>query len=275
MEDFNTNLIFFSPTGTTRKTIEEIYRGIGSGKRTVFDLTAPDWKSRLPDGDLDGLSIIGAPVYGGRIPPEACKRLRRVRGAASPVILVVLYGNREIEDALLELNNIVEENDFIPIAGGSFIGEHSFDSAATPIAPGRPDADDLEKARGFGKSIYKKIRDNDLFVNLHHDTVRKKIPRMELPGNFPYRAWDVPGGIAPAIDHTACTLCGSCSDVCPTAAIRINNKVVTDGNKCMLCSACVKACPVQARSWDNEWVINGSNWLSRNFSTRKEPVFYL
>ena len=53
--------------------------------------------------------------------------------------MIVTYGNREFEDALLELNNFAIELGFIPVAGGAFIGEHSFATKDVPIANGRPD----------------------------------------------------------------------------------------------------------------------------------------
>lgn len=67
----------------------------------------------------------------------------------------VMYGNREYEDALLELNNIVVEAGFQPVAGGAFIDEHSFENDSTPIAKGRPDIKDLQKATEFGRTIRK------------------------------------------------------------------------------------------------------------------------
>ena len=89
-----------------------------------------------------------------------------------------VYGNREYEDALLELQNIAIEAGFTPIAGAVFIGEHSFSTEGTPIAQGRPDADDLDRARSFGTMVQKKISNLESLRN---------VPPLAVPGNFPYR----------------------------------------------------------------------------------------
>jgi len=40
----------------------------------------------------DELTIIGTPVYAGRVPPEAVRRLRRIKGNNTPAVVVVVYG---------------------------------------------------------------------------------------------------------------------------------------------------------------------------------------
>ena len=56
------------------------------------------------------------------MPTEAIKRLKRMKAAKTLAVPIVLYGNREFEDALLELRDLVVELGFIPVAGGAFIG---------------------------------------------------------------------------------------------------------------------------------------------------------
>lgn len=52
------------------------------------------------------------------------------------------------------------------------------------------------------------------------------------------------------IDPDKCTGCGSCVDVCPTEAIKLNDdgKAVVDPEKCGDCGACVDECPSEAIS---------------------------
>ena len=103
------------------------------------------------------LVLFGAPVYGGRIPPLAAKRLSRLKGNQTPAVVIVVYGNRAFEDALLELSDLVRARGFIPIAGAAFIGEHSFSTHDNPIAKARPDQADLKNAEIFGEKIKEKI----------------------------------------------------------------------------------------------------------------------
>jgi hypothetical protein len=98
-----------------------------------LDLTPPE--ARIPPFvEMQAeLVVIGAPVYGGRIPIDAKFRLQRINAKNTPAVIVVMYGNREYEDALLELNDIVVETGFKPVAGGAFIGKHSFENDSIPI----------------------------------------------------------------------------------------------------------------------------------------------
>ncbi len=102
----STKLIYFSPTGTTRNIIEAIAQGIEPDTISAFDLTLPE--TNKPQVDISGrdLAIIGAPVYDGRIPSDARKRLEHIDGDGAAAILLATCGNREYEDALLELKDI-------------------------------------------------------------------------------------------------------------------------------------------------------------------------
>ena len=205
-------------------------------------------------------------MYGGRIPPEAVCRLRRIKGNSTPTSVVVVYGNRAYDDALLELWDLAAELGFRPVAGGAFIGEHSYDSETTPIASGRPDVQDLEKAKRFGELIRKKVSEMRTL---------DEMPSLQVPGNSPYKEWDPPSDISPITDKTQCTLCGMCATICPTAAITVGTTVITDQKACILCSACVKACSTGARAWDNPWTRWAADWVSTNCRERKEPEMYL
>jgi ferredoxin len=211
------------------------------------------------------LAIIGAPVYAGRVPAEAVNRLRLLRANDNPAVVVVVYGNREYEDALLELRDIAVEVGFRPIAGGAFIGEHSFDSEATPIATGRPDAEDLRRAAKFGEMIREKVEKIQVL-----DEVQP--PR--VPGNFPYRERMDEEATSP-VTRALCTMCGECVKVCPTGAIAVGDCAVIDRSLCILCSACVKLCPTGAMVWEDPRVKRAAKWLSVNYAERKEPEMYL
>lgn len=266
MDIRSTKLVFFSPTETTARILAGIAQGIHPHVVSSIDLTPPEAGSQDVAQISDELTIIGAPVYGGRVAPEAVRRLRQITGNNTPAVVVVVYGNREYEDALLELRDIVTELGFRPIAGGAFIGEHSYDSETTPIATGRPDARDMVKAKQFGESIQKRMSEFHTF---------DEIPPLNVPGNSPYKEWRSPSDMAPVTVESLCTLCAECAAACPTAAIIVENSVVTSQNVCIRCSACVKKCPTGARKWESPWIDQVSKWLSENCSQRKKPQVYL
>ena len=51
---------------------------------------------------------------------------------------VVLYGNRNYDDGLMELRNVLRDNGFCPVSAGAFVGEHSFSRI---LGAGRPDGE--------------------------------------------------------------------------------------------------------------------------------------
>jgi len=233
------NLIYFSPTGTTRTVLESIAKGVAVKDVEHINLTLPEGGRQTIPLFSDELVIIGAPVYGGRLPVDAIERLKQLKAGNTPVVLIVLYGNREFEDALLELKYLTLKLGFNPIAAGAFIGEHSFASEDVPIANGRPDSQDVQMAMEFGV----KIRDKVAAL-----TLADAQTGFEIPGNFPYEAGGArPMAVSPVTKEEICTLCGTCAEVCPTAAISVNGAVATEIELCIRCCACIKNCPESAR----------------------------
>lgn len=258
-------LIYFSPTKTTQKILEGIAEGIAPDSVQHIDLSPPDASTQTFEEMHDEFVIVGVPVYSGRVPLEAKKRLQRLKANNTPAAVVVVYGNREFEDALLELKNLASEAGFIPVAGGAFIGEHSFSNEATPIAVGRPDAEDLKKAKEFGKLIGNRM------TSIH---TLDEISLVAVPGAFPHRERGNPSKISPITRKTLCTTCGTCATVCPTAAITVNDSVITDATLCILCCACIKNCPTGARVMEEPHVKQIAEWLHENYSDRKEPEIF-
>jgi len=78
-----TRLVYFSPTGTSKRTAEAVARGLGTEFERV-DLTLPDAEAEKHGFKSDELAIIAVPVYGGRIPYTAVRRLKNVKGSQGP-----------------------------------------------------------------------------------------------------------------------------------------------------------------------------------------------
>ena len=259
-------LVYFSPTKTTQKILEGIAQGTEVGTIEHLDLTPLDAKIRDLDEIQDELVILGVPVYGGRVPLEAVPRLQRLKANRTPAVIVVVYGNREFEDALLELKDLAQKSGYVPVAGGAFIGEHSFANDTTPIANGRPDTEDLIKAKEFGLKIRRKMEDLDSIDEVYQP---------QVPGNSPYKKRRKPAEISPSTQEDPCTLCGTCASICPVAAITVEETVETDKLACILCCACVKSCPTGARVVEEPMLKQMAEWLSTNCHTRKEPETFI
>jgi ferredoxin len=273
-------LAYFSPTGTTRSVLAPIAWGMGAGQVRHLDLTLPDAETRdLPP--LDHLVLLGVPVYAGRVPETAARRLRRLEGGGSPAVLVVVYGNRAYEDALLELSDIARERGFVPIAAGAFIGEHSYSTAEMPIAAGRPDGADMGRAVAFGAGVRAEVSRLLSLVpaegSTQPDAVEPPGPpeSLRLPGSRPYRQGMRSSDIAPVTNADLCTRCGACAGACPVGAITVGERVLTDGWACILCCACIKACPAGARLMEDAGVRRTAQWLATEHGARKEPEIFI
>jgi hypothetical protein len=121
------------------------------------------------------------PVHAGRVPALAVERMRAIKGMGRPAVLVTVYGNRAFDDALLELRDLATELEFVPVAGAAFIGQHSFSTPEFPVAQGRPDMADRDRAAAFGRHV------RDKLAGISNEAELRNLPELRVPGNFPYR----------------------------------------------------------------------------------------
>lgn len=255
------HLIYFSPTGSTKKIVESIAEGMGVQTLEQIDLTLPT-KSKSSRQLTDGAAIIGVPVYAGRVPVTAMERLKQYSATGIPTVLVAVYGNRAWEDTLVELADSSDALGFTLFAAAAFIGEHSYSTSSRPIAGNRPNKEDLVLARKFGDLAIRRIRNGTALD--HH----------LLPGNRPYREAVSFGGIAPETDQAACVLCGICVAHCPQAIIRITTAVQTEATDCIMCCACVKGCPQHARELKHPVIQERRDILYQQFSRPQQPACF-
>lgn len=195
-------VICFSPTHTSRAIAGAVADGMartrcGAGATAscpcivrTLDLTLDrsDEPIILTSGET---VVLGAPVYAGRVAPEAVRRLKRIQvaaGASIPAVVTVTYGNRDYEDALVELYDLALSLGLTPFAAGAFIGEHSYSTPAMPIAEGRPDSMDLADASIFGGECARKLESPGAFAPFH------------IKGNRPYKEPSRPAS-SPAAAH--------------------------------------------------------------------------
>lgn len=268
-----TRLICFSPTHTSLKVGEAIVRGVDAQLTTTLDLTHTAEKDEIVFPP-DLLTVIVVPVYGGHVAPTALERLRRVKAQGTPAILCVVYGNRDYDTALCELDRQARLSGFVSVAAGTFIGEHSYSTTQWPVAAGRPDASDLEQASTFGRAVKDKL---SAVVSIN-DLPILDVGRIERPhqpiGSLLRFIWDVVKmscrrQALPKVPHTdpqRCTHCETCVHTCPVCAIVPGDELRTDASICIQCCACVKGCPVGARFFDTPF----SRMLSTRFAYPKE-----
>lgn len=246
--------IYFSATSTTARCVEAIVKGLGLKVRKRINL-ADDPVAELPGFSSDDVVVVGMPVYGGRLPGLAAEALGRLRGGGAPAIAVVVYGNRDYDDALLELTDILTDTGFNILGAGAFIGEHSI---FPKVAAGRPDDDDMEQLEQFGRRCMERLRSNSVYRKL------------SVKGTRPYKKYSgVP--VHPECDANLCGRCGECARKCPSGAISPDNPVLTDAERCISCGRCIKVCTRGARSYSGIKYGMIARIFKAGFSRRRNP----
>ena len=241
----------FSPTGGTKKVANAIAAGFNTPV-VEMDLTKAD--SAVTLGEKDALMAV-LPVFAGRVPQISLERLAALKGNGQKAVAVVVYGNREYDDALLETKNALESNGFQVIAAAAFIAEHSI---VRSIAASRPDAEDEAICRQFAIAAMAKADDAD---------------PVQVPGNSPYKELK-PSAFHPAASES-CVKCGTCAEQCPMGAIPLDDPSQTNNDLCINCMRCVQVCPVSSRALPDTFLNMVTQMLNQNAAGYKKPVVFL
>lgn len=255
------NLAYFSATYTTQRIVRQIAAQFGTDAIKEYDVTRelPKEEIRLSKEEL---LIIGAPVYSGRIPAKAREAFRLLKGEGTPAIVVGVYGNREYEDALVEMKDIVEANGFRVISAAAFVAQHSIFSH---VALARPDEKDMRLAAEYGKQI-------DSLLEQTEDLAQ--LPPLEIKGNRPYREVGASHPVPIRVDEE-CNECGTCIELCPYEAISKNDPRVTDYELCQTCGRCIVVCPLQVRHFSGEFFEMVGQKFAVALAARKEPEVFM
>ena len=225
-------LVYFSPTGTTRKVIMELAKNLDF-KSVSFDLSIHKDKKPALNFRNNDFAVFAAPVYSGRVPETYLEYFENLKGNNTPCAIAVTYGCREYEDALLELKTEVEKRGFKVIGAAAFPVEHSL---SRTIGSHRPNKDDMKVIDEFGVKLNRLLRQEESFdaVDVH------------VPGNNPYRKYGS-APMYPKADVDLCLECGECVKLCPTGAISAKDPKKLDKKKCIGCLKCVRSCKQKAR----------------------------
>ena len=241
--------VYFSPTGNSKKTALAIAEGIASDVHEM-DITVEGMERTFGKEDF---VVVGMPVYAGRIPAVAAERLPLLKGNETNCIIAASYGNREFDDALLEMADMLREQGFVIKGAAGVIGRHTYGE----IQMERPDENDLAESREFGAKAA---------------ASEKVWPEFEIPGNRPYREGAGKGKFHP-ITAENCVKCGLCVRNCPVNAIA--EDCMSVGDECISCFRCIRSCPLTAKHMDTEAYNKFAAEFTEKLKVRKENTFFL
>ena len=223
-------IVYFSPNDTTRQVTVAAAAAMEPGGEQVDLLKAP-LEEDLAVG-AEEMLVVGMPVYAGRIPGLCLSSLAHLKGSGGPAAAIAVYGNRDYDDALLELTDLLEAQGFR--VAGAFIAKHSI---FPTVAAHRPDEKDMAAIAAFGRECQAR---RGLFSDSHPGEILVK-------GSRPYKK---PGASSfrPSGDKT-CTGCGACAAICPTGSIDPAEPAKTREDTCIACAACIRVCPTGSRAF--------------------------
>lgn len=247
--------LYFSPTGGTRKVMD-LLTDAWEQERKMMDLSAAGSEGAV--FQRDDLCFVGIPVFEGRVPKLVVSRLKTLVPNGAQAVAVAVYGVRAVDDALLELTDVLAEAGFRCGAAIEAVAEHSI---LHIYAQNRPDANDAADLHGFAGKI------RTLYES------GKLADRVTVPGKRPYIEM---GGIKihPEGDKR-CIQCGLCAGVCPTGAISAPDFSRTDGTRCITCMRCVSVCPTHAREFDPALVKVTQEKMAPLFAGERHNRLYL
>ena len=264
--------VYFSGTGTTEKVVttlaKDLAQSLNASYQTFCFNLPQSREGELAFGPQD-LVVFGVPVYAGRVPNLLLPYIQnKVKGQNTPAVPVVLYGNRNFDDGLMELRNVLFQNGFRPFAAGAFVGEHSFSKI---LGAGRPDSEDMALAAQLAEKA----------AQLAKDMAQPPEQPVAVEGCDPIRPYYTPRDrhgepikdflkAKPVTDLTKCVHCGLCARICPMGSIDPNDVSNVVG-KCIKCCACVKKCPVGAKSFDHPGYLYHQHELEDQYAGRRAP----
>lgn len=268
------HLIYFSPNGTTKKTVRKISEGFKNVDIIEHDLLLSENRKRQYNFSKNDVVILGMPSA-GMLYGKVHEVFNCLKGDNTPTVGVILYGNGYYGKALQEMKKKAEDKGFVITAMGAFIGQHALDAN---IATGRPDSKDQQIQLSFGRDIYNKITNREDIKLISKvktgwgSTLGDNAiitARYILPGEY-----KLTSGMKSKIIKDTCISCRKCEGNCPVDAIDISKKKF-DYSKCIGCNGCINGCPINSIISTSKIMQYVMKRFKRNSRNRLEPDIFI
>ncbi len=265
---------YFSPSGHTEKVVTTAARAaaeaLGISKVNTYDWTLPETRDTCPSFTETDLVFVATPTNAGRVPNKIMPYVRDIlKGSGAFGVAITTYGNRNVDESLMELGLLMESNGFRMIGGGYACCQHVFSKI---MAAGRPNADDLAEAALFGRQSAEKAA-----AFSEDGKCPPPFVTLGTPGHDPVGPYYKPVGIngeptvflkaKPKLDLDKCIYCDACIGVCPMGNITAED-ISAINNPCIKCQACVLTCPTGARYFDDPAMMSHIAMLESHYGSK-------
>ncbi|MCT4614741.1 MAG: 4Fe-4S binding protein [Marinifilaceae bacterium] len=271
--------IYFSPGGTTKKTVLNIAQTLANkftkGEVIEYDMLIMKNRKREYSFSKNDFVILGFMTLVQPFGP-ANEILQCLQGNNTPIVNIALFGNGMYGNTLKVMNTKVRKKGFINIASAAFIGAMSYNRE---VAKNRPDLKDILIQKEFANQIADKIS--------NHNFKEVNKYKTDYPSNsvFHYLKTAImqymPLGkikVTKALNslkfNKHCVSCGKCEQNCPVEAIDLKNKI-SNNKICIGCLACVNNCEYNGINYTNKFMIKAAKDCEKSFSKRREPCLFL
>ena len=244
-------VLFFSGTGTTEAYARAFAEGLPCDAEVLEIKHDADMPKNIGPRKL---LVLAVPVYAGWAPPFVWEKLEGLRGDDTPAVIMAVYGARDYDSALYEMDDKLHEKSFATVGAAALVARHS---VAQEVAADRPNAGDFEEARTFAEKVTERLQDLE---------GASQWP----PYNFKHYEVDLNPHVYP-VTADGCTMCGTCAAACPVGAIPLDAPSTLDQNICASCLRCIEVCPQGARHLPDGLAERCASMLQREGADPKKP----
>lgn len=249
-------VVYSSPAGTTRhvsQVISNTLKELGY-ESVVYDLGNKDERSKLNLQVKDWMNNcclwIGTPVYAGHAVPPITDFISKLPVSnGSYAIPFVTWGAVTSGIALPEMGKMLNEKGYTVLGAAKVLAVHSMMwDVENPLGEGHPDAEDDAMMKKLVESIDAKLSSSSIQplriedLNYQPQPVQESMQKVNI---------EIAKQMLPPrqLDEEACTQCGTCEEVCPAGAIKLD-PYPQFGSECFLCYNCVRLCEENAIKTD-------------------------
>ena len=178
--------IHFSPVGGTAGMTERLTDQLADilgefcpepVEKQTYELLGSDGRDIILDDET--VTVIGIPVYVGKVPVPALNALSRIKANGSVAVATVSFGARTYGNALYELQHYAENQGFRVIGAGAFF----FFFIRHGLSPSEETySGDVKSVNEFGSAAAAKIR---RLAGSEIEGLRIKPAPLEVSGRLP------------------------------------------------------------------------------------------